>query len=90
MTAETSARALIADDEESIRFVLREALEEDGWEVIDVDNGDAAFEALAAGQFQVAFFDIRMPGLTGLELLDHLRAVGSQTAAVIITAQNTF
>ena len=90
MTAETSARALIADDEESIRFVLREALEEDGWEVIDVDNGDAAFEALAAGQFQVAFFDIRMPGLTGLELLDPLRAVGSQTAAVIITAQNTF
>ena len=90
MTGENSARALIADDEESIRFVLREALEEDGWEVIDVDNGDAAFEALAAGQFQVAFFDIRMPGLTGLELLDHLRAVGSQTAAVIITAQNTF
>ncbi len=90
MTGEVSARALIADDEESIRFVLREALEEDGWEVIDVDNGDAAFEALAAGQFQIAFFDIRMPGLTGLELLDHLRAVGSQTAAVIITAQNTF
>ncbi len=90
MTGEASARALIADDEESIRFVLREALEEDGWEVVDVDNGDAAFEALAAGQFQIAFFDIRMPGLTGLELLDHLRAVGSQTAAVIITAQNTF
>jgi two-component system nitrogen regulation response regulator GlnG len=90
MTGKPSARALIADDEESIRFVLREALEEDGWEVIDVDNGDAAFEALAAGQFQIAFFDIRMPGLTGLELLDHLRTVGSQTAAVIITAQNTF
>jgi two-component system nitrogen regulation response regulator GlnG len=90
MTAATPARALIADDEESIRFVLREALEEDGWEVVDVDNGDAAFETLVAGEFQVAFFDIRMPGLTGLELLDRLLAVGSQTAVVIITAQNTF
>ena len=90
MTAATPARVLIADDEESIRFVLREALEEDGCEVIDVDNGDAAFDALAAGEFQIAFFDIRMPGLTGLELLDRLRAVGSQTAVVIITAQNTF
>jgi two-component system nitrogen regulation response regulator GlnG len=69
---------------------LREALEEDGCEVIDVDNGDAAFEALAAGEFQIAFFDIRMPGLTGLELLDRLQAVGSHTAVVIITAQNTF
>jgi two-component system nitrogen regulation response regulator GlnG len=90
MTSETSARALIADDEESIRFVLREALEEEGWEVVDVDNGDAAFEALAAGEFQIAFFDIRMPGLTGLELLDRMGAMGSQTAVVIITAQNTF
>jgi two-component system nitrogen regulation response regulator GlnG len=90
MTTATPARILIADDEESIRFVLREALEEDGCEVIDVDNGDAAFDALAAGEFQIAFFDIRMPGLTGLELLDRLRAVGSQTAVVIITAQNTF
>jgi two-component system nitrogen regulation response regulator GlnG len=90
MTAATLARVLIADDEESIRFVLREALEEDGCEVIDVDNGDAAFDVLAAGEFQIAFIDIRMPGLTGLELLDRLRAVGSQTAVVIITAQNTF
>jgi len=90
MTAVTPARVLIADDEESIRFVLREALEEDGCEVVDVDNGDAAFDALAAGEFQIAFVDIRMPGLTGLELLDRLRAMGSQTAVVIITAQNTF
>jgi two-component system nitrogen regulation response regulator GlnG len=90
MTDEAPARILIADDEESIRFVLREALEEDGCEVVDVDNGDAAFEALAAGEFPIAFVDIRMPGLTGLELLDRLQAVGSQTAVVIITAQNTF
>jgi two-component system nitrogen regulation response regulator GlnG len=90
MTDENRARVLIADDEESIRFVLREALEEHGCDVVDVDNGDAAFEALAAGEFPIAFFDIRMPGLTGLELLDRLQAVGSQTAVVIITAQNTF
>jgi len=90
MTAETHARVLIADDEASIRFVLREALEEDGHEVVEVCDGDAAFEALAAGQFQIAFVDIRMPGLTGLELLDRLKTVGSQTAVAIITAQNTF
>ncbi len=90
MTAATPARVLIADDEESIRFVLREALEEDGCEVTDVDKGDSCFEALEAVVFQCAFIDILMPGLTGLELLDRLKAVGSQTAVVIITAQNTF
>jgi two-component system nitrogen regulation response regulator GlnG len=84
------ARVLVADDEPSIRFVLRETLEESGCEVVDVDSGDAALEVLAAGDFQLAFLDIRMPGPSGLELLDRIRELGAPTAVVIITAQNTF
>jgi two-component system nitrogen regulation response regulator GlnG len=84
-----SARVLVADDEPSIRFVLRETLESAGHTVHDVDNGDAALEALAGDAFEIAFFDVRMPGLSGLELLDRVRALGSDVAVVIITAQNT-
>ena len=84
------ARVLVADDEPSIRFVLREALEAAGHEVVDVDDGDAALEALASGGFEIAFLDVRMPGLSGLELLERLEALGSDTAVVIVTAQNTF
>ena len=83
-------RVLVADDEPSIRFVLRETLEESGCEVVEVDDGDAALEELLAGPFQLAFFDIRMPGQSGLELLDRAKEMGSDTAIVIITAQNTF
>ena len=83
-------RVLVADDEPSIRFVLRETLEEDGCEVVEVEDGDAALEQLATGQFQLAFFDIRMPGPSGLELLDHVTTTSIDTAVVIITAQNTF
>jgi len=82
-------RALVADDEPSIRFVLREALEDAGLDVVDVDSGDAALEALGEGQFEIAFFDVRMPGLSGLELLDRARNIARDTAVVIITAQNT-
>ncbi|MAE93758.1 MAG: two-component system response regulator [Deltaproteobacteria bacterium] len=84
------ARVLVADDEPSIRFVLRETLESAGHEVVDVGDGDAALAALAGGEFQIAFFDIRMPGPDGLELLDRLKAMGSNVAVVIITAQTTF
>jgi len=84
------ARVLIADDEASIRFVLRETLEGEGHAVTDVASGDAALAALAEGSFDLALFDIRMPGPGGLELLDQVRAMGSDTAVVIITAQNTF
>ena len=80
---------LIADDEESIRFVLREALEAAGHEIDEVDNGDSALEALSTGRYQLAFLDIRMPGPSGLDLLERIEALGVNTAAVIITAQNT-
>jgi len=84
------ARVLVADDEASIRFVLRETLESAGHEVVEVASGEAALQALAAGRFDLAFFDIRMPGPSGLELLEQLRTLGSDVAVVIVTAQNTF
>ncbi len=83
-------RVLVADDEPSIRFVLREALEDEGCEVVLAEDGDAALEAIAAGGLDLAFLDIRMPGPSGLELLDRMRAQGLDIQAVIITAQNTF
>jgi two-component system nitrogen regulation response regulator GlnG len=84
------ARILVADDEPTIRFVLRQALEAAGFGVEEVADGDTALASLTGGGFQLAFLDIRMPGQTGLEILEKLRAAGSETAIVIITAQNTF
>jgi two-component system nitrogen regulation response regulator GlnG len=81
---------LVADDEPSIRFVLREILEESGCQVVEAEDGNAAREALASEDFQLAFLDIRMPGPTGLDLLDAVRTRQADTAVVIITAQNTF
>jgi two-component system nitrogen regulation response regulator GlnG len=82
--------ALVADDEPSIRFVLRETLAELGWEVTEADDGESALEALASGGHALAFLDIRMPGPSGLELLDRVQSLGLDTAVVIITAQNSF
>jgi len=83
-------RVLIADDEASIRFVLRETLEASGHTVVEAENGDAALAALGRERFDLAVLDIRMPGPSGLELLDRVRALGTDTAVVIITAENTF
>ena len=82
-------RVLVADDEDSIRFVLREALEGEGHVVEEARDGDAAAQALASGSFDLAFLDIRMPGQTGLEVLDQVRGTGATTAVVIMTARNT-
>jgi two-component system nitrogen regulation response regulator GlnG len=81
-------RVLVADDEPSIRFVLQETLESLGHEVKAVEDGDAALRALQLERFDLAFVDIRMPGLTGLEVLKQSRAAGNDVAIVLITAQN--
>jgi two-component system nitrogen regulation response regulator GlnG len=90
MSEPAAARVLVADDEPSIRFVLRETLEQLGCTVVEAASGDAALKALSASSFEVAFLDIRMPGPSGLELLERVRALGRDVAVVIITAQNTF
>jgi two-component system nitrogen regulation response regulator GlnG len=86
-----TSRILIADDENSIRFVLREALEGQRCEVVEAASGDEARRKLADERFDFAFLDIRMPGVSGLELLDELSARGPEAPVVVImTAQNTF
>jgi two-component system nitrogen regulation response regulator GlnG len=85
------SRILVADDEHSIRFVLREVLEGAGHEVEEASSGDEARSRLASERFELAFLDIRMPGMTGLELLDEIRASTPEGPVVVImTAQNTF
>jgi two-component system nitrogen regulation response regulator GlnG len=84
-------RVLVADDEASIRFVLREALAEAGHDVVEAADGNEAREKLAGQRFDLALLDIRMPGPSGLELLDEVAARGADAPLVVIlTAQNTF
>jgi two-component system nitrogen regulation response regulator GlnG len=81
-------QVLVADDEPSIRFVLTEVLEGLGHQVVAVEDGDSALGELTRGSFDLAFLDIRMPGRTGIEVLQQCRASGCDVAIVIITAQN--
>ena len=85
------SRILIADDESSIRFVLREVLENAGHEVEEASEGEEARKRLTNERFDLTFLDIRMPGMSGLELLDELRGRDPDAPlAIIMTAQNTF
>jgi len=82
-------RVLIADDEESICWVLRRVCEEDGHVVDAVATGEEAIEALRATAPDVAFLDIRLPDMSGLDVLLQSRTEHIDTPVIIITAQNT-
>ncbi len=83
-------KILVADDEASIRFVLREALEAAGHGVAEAASADEARERLAHDAFELAFVDVLMPGASGLELLEEWSGRADAPPVVIMTAQNTF
>ena len=86
---ESQARILVADDERSIRWVLRESLETAGHEVVEATNGAEALHLLREGRFDLAFLDIRMPEMTGLDVVKTAREENIGTTLVVMTAQTT-
>ncbi len=84
----TSARSvvLIADDDNSLRRVLEFQLREAGHEVLPVADGLAALEQFTAHQVDCVITDLRMPGLSGLELLRRTRAINRDVPVIVITA----
>ena len=79
-------RVLVADDEEGIRFNLELRLQRAGYAVTAVADGDAAVAALAAGDFDFALCDLRMPGRDGLAVLAAAKAAGWRTRILLISA----
>ena len=70
------SRALVADDEASIRFVVSSALKDRGWEVRAVDDGVSVVDSLQKERFDLVLLDLMMPGMNGFEVLRQVRAGG--------------
>ena len=77
---------LVADDEESMRWVLSKALRKKGFNVELARDGDEALRLIKENVYDLALLDIKMPGLTGLELLDRIKEERSELFVVIMTA----
>jgi len=79
-------RILVVDDEESQREMLGGHLKNRGYAVTTADSGERALEICQRNFFEVALLDLKMPGLSGLDLLNRLKEINPDTASIIITA----
>ena len=85
----SESRILIAEDEESIRFVLTRALEGRGYHVRAFAEGLPALAALRANAFDLAIVDIRLPDVSGLDLLSRARDETLEVPFLVMTAEST-
>jgi len=80
-------KIIVADDEESMRWVLSKALKRKGFSVDLAKDGDEALNLIQANSYDLAILDIKMPGLSGLDLLGRVKELKSDLLVVIMTAE---
>ena len=78
--------ALVVDDEESVRTVLQRALELAGYDVLTAASGQEALDALVLRNAEVMLLDLGMPGLSGQEVLQRVKAEHPDVAVIVVTA----
>src|SRR3954470_1617523 len=81
-----SARVLVVDDEESLRRVMQVYLQRQGYNTQVAPNGEEALRLLEVSDCQLVLTDLRMPGMSGLELLRVIRMQYPEIAVIILTA----
>ncbi|MGH9621207.1 MAG: sigma-54-dependent transcriptional regulator [Bryobacteraceae bacterium] len=82
-------RILVVDDDESLRRVTQVQLEQAGFQTQTAADGSEALAALQKAPVQLVITDLKMPGMSGLELLRRIRAEYPEVVVVVITAYGT-
>jgi two-component system response regulator AtoC len=79
-------KIMVVDDERLVRWSLRQKCEEWGYHVIEADSGAPALKLAQHESPDLVLLDVRMPDLTGIEVLDQLKKSGDARAVIMITA----
>lgn len=81
-----TAHILVVDDEGAIRYSISKTLQRVGYQVSAAASGEEALQMLAEQQYDVVLTDIRMPGLTGVELLSKIKDQAPDAIVILMTA----
>jgi DNA-binding response OmpR family regulator len=77
---------MIIEDDKEMRSLLKDFLEEEGFETDSASNGVDALQVLSKDHFDLVITDIRMPGLTGLDILPRMRRLKPEIPIIVMTA----
>jgi len=81
-----TSRILVVDDEDSLRRVLQVQLEQDGYSVVTAASAQQAFSLLQLRGYDLVITDLRMPGLSGIEVLKQVKSQYPETVVIVLTA----
>ncbi len=79
-------KVLVVDDDDSLVLIISEVLQDDGYEVDTASSGEEALELFRSQHYPLVISDIRMPGISGIELLQEVKKISKDTQVIIITS----
>ncbi len=82
-------KILVVEDEELMRSILRQLLEEEGYQVFTANSAETALEIFPTVEIDVTLTDIKMSGMDGLELLSQIKAVDEEALVIVMTAYSS-
>ena len=85
----TIEKVLVVDDEVLMRTFMMEALMRKGIEAVAADSGEKAFEILEKTSFDLVITDMKMAGITGMDVLKYVKEVSPRTLVIVVTAFGT-
>jgi response regulator RpfG family c-di-GMP phosphodiesterase len=83
-----SARVLVVDDEQTLLAVLARYLKTRGFDVTTVESGEAALATLARARFDLMLCDVRMPGMSGVDVVGPALKIDQDLGIVMLSAVN--
>ena len=84
-----SRRVLLLEDDVILNETITEFLEDNGYEVVSVDDGYDAMDKAYEDSFDILLLDVKVPSISGFDLLNELRSKGVKTPAIFITSLNS-
>lgn len=83
---QSAIKILVVDDDSSIRNMLAIVLKKNGYQVTAVDSSEEALRCLKDRPFELIISDIKMPGISGIELLKKIKTITPEVPVIMITA----
>ena len=87
---EIPRRIIIIDDQEDILEILADHFSDDYWEVFTAMNGPAALSLMEQMDFSIALIDIKMPGMSGLELIERINKSSMNIKVILMTGDPSY
>jgi CheY-like chemotaxis protein len=83
-------KILVVDDEDNIRFLFKEELEEEGYQIEMASNGFEAIEKVKGSNFDLIVMDIKMPGMDGIQALNEIKNMNKDQLVILCSAYGEF